>query len=501
MKTKLSLLAFLTLFSVDLFAVLVKYDGPNLYTTAQTTNSSSYWKDVGGSYFQHHYKVPSSNGYYYDYYTQWRDYYTWTACPTGQSLFELTGKQVCQVPLTSCPSGQYLTASNTCAVISYAYYTGNKTGCNDFGGMYYVDGSCIDPNDWTTRMYKNPSAALGAAYLFGKVATTGFGLLAVGASILGTAGFASVSTHAAVGGGIAYAANVLNNPTIKPKSDSAPDLSGAIRVDLLDYKESSTPDTSGKTVTQTDPVTGKVQKALVVPDSVIEQMQNSANVNPDTQELYTPIDPTGLEEITYDYEQNIATVTTHTSPTTTTVTRTGFTTSQNADGTVSTIPNTNKAPTVSGENGGKVIPSNYKPAVNPDGNVTSPTTGDSKDYTAVLNDIKTNTAKSESHLKKIADGFEDGEFDVSLSDGSDQFGNFDGQIKGSFSGFVYTDPLGIANMGSGQNVPTYSFSLLGQTFVLFDQNLFNKLPLDLIKNILLFVAAVGGFIIVVSFGA
>jgi hypothetical protein len=536
MKTKLSLLAFLSLFSVDSFANCTSWGAmardtsynPNpfnscnaeeyqFYTPYPSQSPITSWFCQSPANNKHVKRVQTTTtggpfvGSLGNYYTRQvcssdTHYINVPYCPEG-SFTNLDN--VCQYPIV-CPAGQYATAQNTCADISYPYYTGNKDGCNNFGGLYYdEDGTCMDPDDWSQRLFKDTDSYLTAGLVLGGVALLGGAAIAGGVTLVSAASTsvvgalsaplaASILINGSAAGGVAYSLYDPVNPQKTISNDSGTATKG-IRVDLKDYKVSDKPESGGYAVTQTNTQTGKVEKVSIVPDNVIQQMQNPANINPDTRSIITPIDTTGMQEIEYNYEDNIATVTTHTSPSTVVTKKTSFTTSQNTDGTVSTIPATNIAPSVSGENGGTVVNYNYTPAT-PSGGTSSNPTSD-KDYTGVLNDIKTADQKSESHLKNIADGFEDGEFDGSLSDGSDQFGNFDGQIKGSFSGFVYTDPLGISNMGSGQNVPTYSFTLLGQTFVIFDQNLFNKLPLDLIKNILLFVAAVGGFITVVSFGA
>lgn len=510
-------------------------------TSYYTANVPQDWYYVGNGYLDFRLVVgisPAPTRYNdHTYYVKFYHFSVFTDCLAGYSansngvctpntcvspnIFnEYTG--ICSAPVV-CNSTQHIDIfSNTCVDNTFAYYTGNPDGCHNFGGLYYDDGTCMDPDDWSARFfkstgsYKTAALAIGGAALVGGAAFVGGVALvsALSTSIASTPFLTSAFLH---GTGASVAAYSLYNPDtdIPDSSDSPTTASSAIRVNLLNYKVSNTPDAGGVTVTQTNPTTGKVQTATIVPDSVLTQMQNPSNINPDTREFVTPIDPTGMQTIEYNYEKNIATVTTQTSPTTTTTKSTSITVSQNSDGTVTTIPNTRIAPTVSGSNGGSVTEYNYQPASSSGEGSLGTNNGDGKDYTAVLNDIKTNTKDTSDLLKKILDAFLDGnfsgslpdgsgqygDFDGSLSDGSDQFSNFDGEIKNSFSGFVYTDPLGISNIGSSHNVPTYSFSLMGQTYIIFDQNLLNKLPLDLIKNILLFVAAVGGFITVVSFGA
>lgn len=396
--------------------------------------------------------------------------------------------------IQTCSANQHLDANNICVDNTFAYFTGNKTGCHNFGGKYYSDGTCLSPNDFVHRLYKDPNSKLYGGLILGGMLLTPagwFGGLAglfsssVGAT-LATAGLLSTGT-----GTYAVASSLA--PDQKVSNDSASSgTSGAIRVDLIDYKLSDTPDAGGKTATVTDASTGKVKSATVIPTPVLEQMANTNNVNPDTQEFITPIDTTGMQEIEYNYENNVATVVTHTSPTARDTKQTSITVSQNSDGTVTTIPSQNIAPTVSGSNGGTVNNYNYTPA-------TSTTSGSnpstSVDNTAVLNDIKTNTKGISDSLNVDMSGL-----NSDVSDGSSALQGYVGDIEQSLGQFIYLDPMGLSNLGSGQNVPTYDFNLLGQHFVLFDENIFNSLPLALIKSILLFVAAISAFITVISFG-
>lgn len=541
MKTKFSLLAFLLSSSLFAFETNPWYAPPTykLVFSSKTVSNNSIecnnicggmggcgWFYVAARYISFRSSSNVQSGYqgfpsYCSYTATHYNFSVVDSCPVGTVAGSdgickttCTAPQVtnydtgtCYTPI-SCPSGQHATPQNTCVVDSFPYFTGNPDGCRNFGGKYYSDGSCLSPNDFITKLYKDPNAKLYGGLLLGGAILSGGGWLAgMGGLIASTTGATVVTTGALSMGGGTYGLVASLDSTHKVSTDSGSAPSGSIRVDLKDYKLSTTPDAGGKLATKTNPTTGKVDSALFIPDSVSDQLNDSTNINPDTQDFITPIDTTGVQTITYNYDDGTATVVTNVTPTTITTKTTAITVSQNSDGSITTIPNSPIAPTVSGQNGGTVVPSNYSPASS--GTTGAGTTGDGKDYTGVLNDIKTNTSQTAQYTKDtagntkiIAEAFGTGVFNgTAPSDGSENFGQFDTQIKGSFSGFVYTDPLGISNIGSGQNVPTYSFSLMGQTYVLFDQNLFNNLPLAVIKGILLFVAAVSGFLTVVSFGA
>lgn len=422
----------------------------------------------------------------------------------------------CVLPVV-CPSTQYIDATtNTCRNIDFPYFSGNPTGCRGFGGLYYADGTCLSPSNWSGRFLQDPLTFFEGGLYLGHLLVTAAGLIALAPEVATAAAAAggayplttSIGIHSAAAGGIAY---LLNNPTQPASSDNSPAPSGSIRVDLTDYQLSSTPDTHSTTLTATDPTTGRVQTAYTIPDSITSQLNDPSNINPTTHTLINPIDTTGLQTSTYDYSNNTATTTTQTSPTTVNTQTTSIALSQNSDGTVLTIPSTPIAPVVTGSSGGGVISSNFTGAAPASGSSTTNNNnntnnynnnGDGHDYTGVLNSIKTNTDKTAQNTKSISDQFASaGDVFASFNDGSGAFSSFDTTLRGSFSSFVYNDPLGLSTIGSGQDVPTYSFNLLGQTFTLFDQNLFNNLPLALIKSILLFVAAVSGFIVVLTMGS
>jgi len=500
MKFKYFFIASFFLLSLNLHAAYVLSNYKVYLLGCFLTTYPDNWYVSNGVLHHTYYDSPGGPcGSTSSYHAAWDDTYTYvSACSFGYAPNPTT--QICTL-IPTCTSTQYLDVNNTCRDITYAYYTGNPDGCRAFGGKYYTDGSCISPNDFITRLYKDPNSKV-----YGGIAIAGLIMSSIG-WYAGITGLVSSSVAATVvttgvlttGTGAALLAASLapNDPTKKASNDSGSAPANSVRVSLKDYKITPTPDTKGSTATVTDSTTGKVLKAVTIPDNVSNQLTNSANIDKDTQQFINPIDTTGMQEIDYDYEKNVASVTTHDTPTTTTTKQTSFTVSQNSDGSVLTVPSSPIAPTVSGSSGGTVVPSDYKAP----SDLNSSLPPDPKDYTAVLNDIKTNTDKSAFSLQSLSDSFKTGSFNSSLSDGSSQFGNFDTQIKNSFSGFVYNDPLGLSTIGAGQSVPTYSFSLLGQTFVLFDQNLLNSLPLDVIKSILLFVAAISALIVVISFGA
>ena len=275
-----------------------------------------------------------------------------------------------------------------------------------------------------------------------------------------------------------------------------------LKVNLSNYNGSS-----GSSVTATNTTTGKVESATFVPDTVKASLSNPANVNTTTGELSSPISLAGVQSTTYDYTTNTATTVTHASTSTSSVpvvstSTSSFTVTQNLDGTVTTAPtDSSTVPTVSGSGGGSVVsaPSSYNTGTGTDtgsGTGTGTTPGDGTDYTGLLTDIKSNTGTSSgflSDIKSLLDGT--GLSNDPLSDGSDSFSTLDGDAKSAINGFVFTDPLGLNNVASN-TIDTYSFTIDGHTFVLFDQALLNSLPLEMIRNMMLFIFAVLGFITV-----
>jgi hypothetical protein len=412
--------------------------------------------------------------------------------------------------IAGCPSG-FIQSGSTCNDPNNYFpppddpsreldqFDGDPSGCDGAGGVYMTSGRCNSTGEAIAEIFQNPEAVVGAMLTIGGIAFAGTGIVALpitggGSALAVSAG--SIATLTGLGMmGVSAMGEIAYNPQNSTPSNDMTVGENRLKVNLSSYSG-----TSGSSVTSTNSTTGKVESATFVPDSVRSALSDSSNVDTSTGSLINPISLAGIQTTSYDYATNTATTVTH-SPTSTssnpvTSTRTSsFTVTQNLDGSVTTIPtDSTSVPVVSGSGGGSVVsaPSGYSTVAGSSG------TGDSPDYGGVLNDIKNNTGDSKSFLEELLAMFEpDESFDPEIDNGTDSFGDLKNEATGSFEGFVYNDPLGLNNSSSG-TIPTYSFTLMGQTYVLFDQALFNKLPIDLIKSILLMVAAIAGFITVIA---
>ncbi len=414
-------------------------------------------------------------------------------CATGYSFSSYAGGCV---PTPPPPYG-----SNDDPARGLDQFDGDQSGCNNAGGYYFTDGSCNTAGEAIPKVFKDPLATIGAMLTVGGVTFGAGGIVAsaaFGATPVGAVTFGAL----AVGGGLISMATAFGSALAAP-APSQDVTVGENRIKVsLTSSGGSGGTTSGTNLTKTNTQSNKVEQATFIPQAVTSAMANPSNVNTDTGELINPISTAGVTVTTYDYSTNTATTEYHLPDSTSSVphtstTSSSFTVTQNIDGTVTTVPtNTAVAPTVSGTDGGTVVSAPTAP-VSSGSTGTGTSTGSGTDYTGVLNDIKNNTGSSASTLDSILSMFDDTPFDGTMNDGSDSFGDLKATAEGSFGGFVYTDPLGLNNSASS-TIPTYSFTLMGQTFVIFDQELFNKLPVDLIKGILLMVAAIAGLITTIS---
>ncbi len=391
-------------------------------------------------------------------------------------------------------------------------YNNDPAGCDAAGGYYFADGSCNGGAEALAKIMSEPTAVIGALLTVGGMAFSGAGVAALPLTAGG-------STLAVVAGGYAtaaglgmmgFTANGLMASTSVPASDVT---SGENRIKIsLTTSGGVGGASSGTNVTKTNTTTGKVEQTLHVPEATKTAMSNSSNVNKTDATLLNPIGLEGTVSTSYDYDKNIATTITHeagsTSATPITSTKsTTITVSQNPDGTVTTTPtDTTVAPTVSGSDGGSITsPSTPTTSSTGDtGTGTGASTGNGPDYTGVLNDIKKNTGDTAGFLGSLLGMFDNTDsVDTSRATGSDADGHstFDAlgnDAKNSLDGFVFTDPLGLNNLGSASSLPTYGFTILGHYFVIMDQELLNKLPLDLIRGLFLLMSAIAGFIVVFS---
>ena len=436
-----------------------------------------------------------------------------TTCPAGTTH----SGNLCIPDDPTCPSGQSFSPSlGGCTttpppplgapIDPMHSHDNDPAGCDAAGGYYFADGSCNGGSQALAKMFQDPLATVGAMLTIGGVTFSGAGILAsaaMGATPVGAVTVGVLATLAGVGS-LVKAGGSLLDWTTAPSNDVT---SGTTRIKVnLTTSGGSTGTIAGSNITQTDTVAGKVTSNTFVPSTVQSAMQTPANVNKTTATLVSPISLSGVRVTTYDYLAKKATTVTH-SPTSTseipvvTQVTSVFAVSQNYDGTTTATATTQtNAPTVSGSGGGFVVSSGGGTAGTvPDaGTGTGDSTGTGPDYTGVLNDIKSNTGASSGYLSDLKNLFDaGGNANNVLTDGSADFGTLDGNVKGSYSGFIYTDPLGL-NTLAGSAIPSYGFTLYGRHFVLMDQSMINQLPLDLMRNLFLFLAALAGLISVLS---
>ena len=85
-------------------------------------------------------------------------------------------------------------------------------------------------------------------------------------------------------------------------------------------------------------------------------------------------------------------------------------------------------------------------------------------------------------------------FNHDLTDGSENFGTYQTTITNQLGVTQQSNILGLSNQS--YQLQTYSFSLLGHTFIIFEPSMLNSIPIGDIRNIFLMIAAIGGFITV-----
>lgn len=444
-------------------------------------------------------------------------------------IFQQEGSQCLRytwatIPVSSCPVGQTPNSVGLCSVPpppSLSDYNGNRQGCHDNGG-WYIDSTCGTKDQFYTKIKTlTASHIAGVGLTFGGAVLTAGGLIA-GAALAPAVGAAVLTTglYSMIGGAVW---TTLTTPdAISDNGGSATTNSiskdgKTIKISLANYTPStSSPTTAtsenatGKIITQVDETTNKVTSALYVPNSVIDQLDDPSRIDIPSQTITNPVDLTGVQK--YEFSPDgIVWKTSYDAPNTPpTVTQSTYTPIQNPNGSVTNDPlPSSGVPKLSSDNGGSIVsPPN---TINNYNGASSDTIA--SDQAALLSGIKANTASTAASTSQTAQNTaqtnsllddikgmftNDTAVDTTLSDGSDTFGSLGDTAKGSFSGFVYTDPLGINALGGSYTVPTYSFNLLGHNFVLFNEAMLNNLPLSLIQNLFMFIAAILAFVTVIS---
>lgn len=436
----------------------------------------------------------------------------------------------------------YDDAVGTCYSSDLSDFSGNRAGCESHGGYYLKDKSCNKGSAAIKKVLSDPNVVVGAGLMFNGLLWTSAGMALLPETVGGSSAGVSYGLHA-MALGLGSIMLGIDGQIDFSSSDDAPLSATATTPEGMKVKLIDNPNGSSSIV-KSNPTTGKVtdisqisqatkdafnqaQIALLSSEGsgYIEQLKANTTDAPIAMPSPPPVTLAGTESTSIDYATNTATTVTNTPSSTvanpsTTTSRAPVTVSQNSDGTVTT---TKMDPTgqfvdswtVTGFDGGYIKYTNNTPAETSSTGTTG--TGDGKDYTGVLNSINSNTGSTNaklsttnsildtlsSKLQSIKDFFT-GMFtnsvkvdSSSLKDGSDGFDGLGDQAKNSFSGFVYTDPLGLNSIQSS-GIGTYGFTLWGHSYVILDQSMIDKLPLSLIRNLLLFIAALLGLITVVS---
>lgn len=496
MKTKLSLLVFLFLPSLvsatfvtcptNVKWVLAWSQGPydnsgHYYDTiySRPTPSTTDWCTIYDAYpyVRHEYTAGTTfNG---------STYGSVSSCPVGTSP---DSNNFCVPPCSG--GGSFNPITNSCQIAPLSAYNNNPDGCKTAGGVYFADKVCRSTADAFAKIASSPQFVAG-------------GFLALNGFVWGSAGLLTGNPLAIAYGGHALAIGVGNmtysalgqlissSDTASAPSSDISTADGRLKVTLL-------PDSQA--LTKSDPSTGKVDRVVIIPNSVVDdiiQKQRYLMGGDLYQPNVTAPSPSlkDVKETSYDYVNNTATTFTH-SPTSTpenpvtTSQTTPISVIQNPDGTVTTLPtNTTIAPTVSGSGGGTIV-SPSTSGTGGTGSGTGTTSGTGLDYSGVLNDIRTNTSFMRDSLNPTLNQNHGPAAEI-------KFDSYSDIVKGSFNGFLFTDPLGLNALGGG-GIQSYGFDLYGRHFVILDQSMIDQLPLEMMRNLFLFIAALLGLITVVS---
>lgn len=438
--------------------------------------------------------------------TQYTVYLTTGTYYTHYCLTTVSADQACP----SCFGGAtYNGDTQGCVAPDLSAYNNNVTACHDHGGLLLQEGTssnCYPYSVFASKILASPSSIVGGGFFVNGLLFTSAGLVGAGlGGGLAASAFATVGAYAMlIGAGTAIFGNadaITSNLTPTPSNDVMATPTDRIKVSLDAYQNTQ--------VATADTATGKVKEISTIPPEVKQRIIDGV-VNPTTgQSNLTPASLAGVKSTSFDYVANVATtktvqpsgaITTTTTPIVTqTNPTTGAVTTYAFDPTV--------APTVTGT---KATPqgnpnwSNYTtiaqwtettgdaPVGTGAGTIPSTQTGGgtggtSADGTSAGTGTNSATGASEETFGALT-----------ADDGSGGFGSLTDSLTDKYGAFQQTNPLGLT---CSNTIQTYSFILMGRTFILFDKALVDKLPVDLIKNIFLFVAAVGGLIFTFAGGA
>lgn len=446
----------------------------------------------------------------------------------------------------SCPANTRMDLNQMCRELTQSdilsQYNDNRTGCSSHGGKSYPvqhpvtltsATDCVTEEEFISRIKSEKVGLIvGRVLNIGGILLTATGIVGMvrygAASILSrgtSAKLISSGIHASVAGAffgkydnvrtsndmslsnyLSESNARINALKLDPHSglqSSDPVSAGGKRIEInLANFNLESPDTpTGKVATVTDEATGRVEKTVYIPNHVLDQMSNPDSVDLPNEVVKDPLNAAGVSVSNYDYENN--TVTTDTID----MHGKGW---QNTDNMVwrkasngSTFATPEKgstAPSVSSDADGAVVGAPTSDYVDPlESTGTAPAGPNPLGDSGLLEQIKNNTGKSAEHLEGVKDSLSntvENDNDA-LNDGSNLFDGFSNDLKDSLNDFVFVDPLGLNGASSG-NIPSYGFDILGKHFVILDQSMIDKLPLDLMRSLFLFIAALLALLITFS---
>ena len=427
----------------------------------------------------------------------------YTSCnKTASNTWTYTYKRGSLV--SSCPSGTFRDVSGacipgdcsgnfdynnfTCFPPPYSAYDNDQQGCEANGYYYFNDGTCTDGTGAIAKIFQDPLAVSGSFLMVNGFAWTAAGLL-LGATPLGAAGALTWGTYATLAGvgSIALSAAdqlYVSSDSPSPTNDVTLDDGTRLKVSMDQYDNTQ--------ISKVDTTTGKVESISTIPPEVRQRIIDG-NVNPTTGEPYnslSPADFAGTKSTTFDYASNTATTQTVQSDGSIKTETTKITTVSNSDGSVTTLSsNPIVAPTVTGTTGSTIqVPewnqyqtiASWTETVADDPSPGSTTTG------------TVSTGGGSTGGGVIGTDAETGEDlfgSLSLDDGSSRFDDLTNQVGDAFDDYEYPDPLRISCSNTLSIDPIY-FDLMGRRFTLLDNQMLSYIDAELVRSILLFVAAV-----------
>ncbi|MFA5215072.1 hypothetical protein [Sulfuricurvum sp.] len=378
----------------------------------------------------------------------------------------------------TCSTGQIYNTSGTCTTCSSPNVvdpvqnlcTTPDALCTASGGVMQSDGTCLNKVQAANSTLNSVTARIGAGIFLSGVMITAAGLVPTPFS----PALLATGLTAMIPGTLSSFFWYSNNTNLDVGSSTSP--SNTVTVDLSTFKESTNPSTGDTQVTKTDNSSGKVTEATIVPEKVVQNLENGQPQmvnNAGAGQPLPPVDLTGTTHTTYDYPNNTATTQTVNPDQTITTTTTPIVVTNNPDGSTTAAPSTpnSSVPVVNSGGGGQVV--NKTPG--------TAQLGGGVQGGASLDDIY-----NQLHMG----GDPAGTLQGTPDNGLDKANSLMGDVQNSFTSFQMVDPLGLSAVAPP--IDTISLDLYGHHFVVFDQNTLNQLPLAMIRSLLLFIAALIG---------